>query len=178
MVREFGGELAQRIVAMQFSGDDRREHLALDARERRFAHHDRDVKGDAVAHGFRVQRHDVDDVPDSAGSLERGIKLRFERAGGLGEGDLFDPGHRYFLSGMCKGSLEYSPDSKKRSIIPTARAHQTPPEELPIGRSLRGRACGRGYENTPSRLQLSRAARSVLERRRSNFGTEIAGCGN
>ena len=81
------------IEAIEFGRGNRGQHLALNAAERGLAHHYRPIELHAGSHCRRVDAHDVHDVPHAPGALERRIKLGLQHAGGLRNGDLFDPGH-------------------------------------------------------------------------------------
>ncbi len=81
------------IGATQFCRGDGGQHLALNAAERGYAHHDRSIEPHAGAHSRGVDAHDVHDVPHSPCAPDGRLKLPLEYAGGLGDGDLFDPGH-------------------------------------------------------------------------------------
>ena len=81
------------IEATQFGRGDRGQHLSLYAAERGFVYHDRAIELYAGTHRGRVDAHDVHDMPYPPGTFESGIKLPFKHAGGIRNGNLFDPGH-------------------------------------------------------------------------------------
>jgi len=85
------------IEAAEFGRGDRGQQLPLDTAERGFVHHDRAIELHAGPHRGRVDTHDVHDMPHAPGAFDRGLKLSFEHAGGIRDGDLFDPGHGWII---------------------------------------------------------------------------------
>ncbi len=81
------------IEAAQFGRGDRGQHLPLHTAERGFVHHDRAIELHAGTHRRWVDAHDVHDMPYPPGTFDSRLKLPFEHAGRIRNGNLFDPGH-------------------------------------------------------------------------------------
>ena len=113
------------VLAAQFGGGDRCQHLALYPREGRTLHHDGAVEADAGAHRLGIQAHDMDDVPDPSGAFDRRIELAFEEPGGLVDWNLIYPGHEPDHTGIS--------GSKKRR---RGRRQAESKKELELGHSF------------------------------------------
>lgn len=90
------------VVAVIFIRDHDGQHFALNTREQRFAHHRRDVKRDAIPHRRRIERHDMNNMPNSARALDGFVKLRLQQSCCFGNFDLFNPGHVIFSLGQSQ----------------------------------------------------------------------------
>jgi hypothetical protein len=58
--------------------------------------HKRTIHAHAGVHNLWIEAHNVDNVPDPPGARDGCIKLLFEEASRLFNGDLLDPGHWVF----------------------------------------------------------------------------------
>jgi hypothetical protein len=72
---EIVGMGLRSIVTIELGGHNRRQELSLCARQRRPAAHYVDVQPHARLQYTRVEAHDVNDVPHSTSTTDRGIEM-------------------------------------------------------------------------------------------------------